>query len=100
MTRRSLGQHYLVDERIVSRIMDLAAIKKRIGYRICLWGGVSGAITVELGTEGEVRAAVRQAIEALGPDSFILSPVDNITADDAKTWRNVDVFLDEWRRRR
>ena len=77
---------------------DLAAIKKRIGYRICLWGGVSGAITVELGTEGEVRAAVRQAIEALGPNGFILSPVDNIRIDDPKTWRNVDVLLDEWRR--
>jgi hypothetical protein len=79
---------------------DLATIKKRIGSRICLWGGVSGAITVELGTEGEVRTAVRQAIETLGPDSFILSPVDNITVDNAKTSRNVDVFLEEWQRTR
>jgi uroporphyrinogen-III decarboxylase len=79
---------------------NLGVIKKKIGERICIWGGVSGAITVELGSEEEVREAVRNAIEALGPTGFILSPVDNITIDAPQTWKNLDVFIDEWKRRR
>jgi uroporphyrinogen-III decarboxylase len=79
---------------------DLELMKKKIGDRICLWGGVSGAITVELGTESEVRTAVRKAIDTLGPDGFILSPVDNITVDMPQTWHNIEAFIDEWRRRR
>ena len=55
-------------------------------------------MTVELGTEDEVRAAVRHAVEMLGPDGFILSPVDNITVDAPRTWHNIDAFIDEWRR--
>ena len=79
---------------------NLELIKKKIGERICLWGGVSGAITVELGSEEEVREAVRNAIATLGPTGFILSPVDNITIDAPQTWKNVDVLIDEWQRRR
>jgi hypothetical protein len=76
----------------------MAATKKKVGNRICLWGGVSGSITVELGTEDEVRAAVRKAIQTLGPNGFILSPVDNVRDVTPVTWRNVDVLIDEWRR--
>ena len=79
---------------------DLAAIKKQTAERICLWGGVSGAVTVEMGEEEEVRVAVRQAMETLGPAGFILSPVDNLTVDAPQTWRNLEVFIDEWRHRR
>ncbi len=79
---------------------DVRAMKQKAGNKLALWGGVSGAVTVEMGSEAEVRAAVRQAIEALGPRGFILSPVDNITVDSPQTWRNVDAFIDEWRRRR
>jgi len=79
---------------------DLAAIKKKAAGRICLWGGVSGAITVERGEEEEIRTAVRQAIATLGPEGFVLSPVDNITLDAPQTWHNVEVFIDEWKQRR
>lgn len=61
-------------------------------------GGVSGAITVEAGSNKEVRTAVRQAINTLGPAGFILSPVDNITVDAPLTWHNIHIFIDEWRR--
>ena len=77
---------------------DMELIKEKIGDRICLWGGVSGAITVELGTEIEVRAAVRKAIKALGPEGLVLSPVDNITVDTPQTWHNIEAFIDEWRK--
>jgi hypothetical protein len=66
---------------------------------VCLWGGVSGAVTVEMGTQEQVRAAVRHAIQTLGPDGLILSPIDNITVDTPRTWHNVDVFIDEWQKR-
>jgi uroporphyrinogen-III decarboxylase len=79
---------------------DLAAIRKKTVGRIALWGGVSGAVTVEMGEEEEIRASVRRAIETLGPEGFILSPVDNITVDAPRTWQNLEVFIDEWKRRR
>lgn len=78
---------------------DLALLKKKLGKRVCLWGGVSGAITVERGDEAEVRAAVRHAIGTLGPTGFVLSPIDNITVDDPRTWRNIEILKDEWRKR-
>lgn len=78
--------------------MDLALLKELVGDRMCLWGGVSGAVTVEMGTEEEVRLAVRQAVETLGPTGLVLSPVDNITVDVPKTWHNIDVFMEEWRK--
>ena len=77
---------------------DMSLIKRALGQRICLWGGVSGAVTVEQGTEAEIRAAVREAIAALGPRGFILSPVDNITLDLPQTWTNVGILIDEWQK--
>ncbi len=77
-----------------------AGAKRRLAGRVCLWGGVSGAVTVERGTEAEVRSAVRQAVKALGPDGLILSPVDNITVDEPLTWQNIDILIDEWRKQR
>jgi uroporphyrinogen-III decarboxylase len=79
---------------------DLPKVREVLAGRVATWGGVSGAVTVELGEEEEVRAAVREAMDALGPDGFILSPVDNITVDRPQTWRNVDIFIDEWRKHR
>jgi uroporphyrinogen-III decarboxylase len=77
---------------------DMPLMKTRLGDKACLWGGVCGAVTVETGSEEEIRSAVRQAIQTLGPKGFILSPVDNITVDAPLTWRNVDIFIDEWRK--
>jgi uroporphyrinogen-III decarboxylase len=77
---------------------DMRLMKEMIGSRICLWGGVSAAVTVERGSQEEVRVAVREAISSLGPDGFILSPVDNITVDEPKTWENIDIFIDEMRK--
>jgi uroporphyrinogen-III decarboxylase len=79
---------------------DMSLMKKQAGDRLALWGGVSGAVTVEMGSQEEVRAAVARAIGALGPRGFILSPVDNITVDAPLTWYNIDAFIDEWRSRR
>lgn len=77
---------------------DMPLMKKKLGEQVCLWGGVSGAVTIEMGTEQEVRSAVRHAVEMLGPQGFILSPVDNITVDEPLTWQNIDILIDEWRK--
>jgi uroporphyrinogen-III decarboxylase len=77
---------------------DLPTVKESYGDQIAIWGGVSGAITVEMGTEPEINAAVDKAVEELGPRGFILSPVDNITVDKPKTWQNIDLFIDAWKR--
>ena len=77
---------------------DMSLMKEKLGGRTCLWGGVSAAVTVEMGTEEEVRSAVRHAIETLGPTGHILSPIDNITVDAPLTWHNIDIFIDEWRK--
>ena len=80
---------------------DLAEMKRRTAGRMALWGGVNGFLTVELGDEKEVRQAVREAMDVLAPGGgFVLSPVDNVTADTPTAWRNVDVLIDEWRRLR
>jgi uroporphyrinogen-III decarboxylase len=76
---------------------DMALIKRKAGAKMCLWGGVSGAITIERGTEQEIRQATSQAISTLGPMGFVLSPIDNITEDQPKTWQNLDIYIDEWR---
>lgn len=77
---------------------NMSVMKSKADDKMSLWGGVSGAVTVERGTEEQVRKAVRDAMQLLGPRRFVLSPIDNITVDAAQTWRNVDVFVDEWRR--
>lgn len=75
---------------------DLPLMKSKLDKRICLWGGVSGAVTVEQGNEQDIRRAVSEAITGLGPEGFILSPVDNITVDKPITWDNINIFIDEW----
>ncbi len=77
---------------------DLSLLKEEFAGKTALLGGVSGAVTVEMGTEQEIRAAVQEAIDVLGPKGFILSPVDNITVDEPQTWSNVDIFIDEWKK--
>ena len=72
-------------------------MKKKRRERPCLWGGVSGAVTLEMGSEEEVREAVRTVMDTLGPQGFILSPVDNVRVDSDLTRKNVEALIDEWR---
>ena len=77
---------------------SLEQVHSKLAGKVCAWGGVSAAVTLEMGSEAEVREAVRLALQALGPQGFVLSPVDNITRDEQKTWQNIAVFIDEWRK--
>jgi hypothetical protein len=75
---------------------NLQTMRQKLQGKVCVWGGVNAAHTVELGTAEEVRTSVQEAIKNLGPDGFILSPVDNITEDHPKTWANLQVLIDTW----
>jgi hypothetical protein len=79
---------------------DMGLIKTKLRERTCLWGGISGAVTVEMGSEEDVRQAVRTALGTLGPQGFILSPVDNLTVDAPRTWHNLQIMIEEWQRLR
>lgn len=77
---------------------DLRAMKERVGEKMCLWGGVNGFLTVELGSETEVREAVYNAIRTLAPGGgFILSPVDNVRDPSEHAWRNVRTMIEAWK---
>jgi uroporphyrinogen decarboxylase len=76
---------------------SLAQAKAQLAGRTCLWGGVNGFLTIEQGSEAEVREAVEEAIGTLAPGGgFILSPVDNVTADTDLAWHNVLTLVERW----
>jgi hypothetical protein len=76
---------------------DMALMKSKLSGRTSLWGGVSAAVSVERGSEQEVREAVREACKKMGPSGFILSPIDNLTIDEPQTWNNLKTLIDEWK---
>jgi len=83
---------------VQGRGTDLSLLKEKATGKVCLWGGINGFLTIEKGTEDEVRYAVENALKILSKKSgFILSPVDNVTEDAEITWRNVDVLIDTWK---
>ena len=81
---------------------DLQKVKDKFtAKKKCLWGGVSGAVTVESGTGQETEEAVVQALSVLGKGgSFILSPVDNVREDTPNAWQNTHRFIETWKKYR
>jgi len=77
--------------------MDMRLLKDKTRGRMALWGGVNGFLTVERGTKEEIRAAVSEAIRTLGPEGFILSPVDNVRDTSDATWERVLTFVEAWK---
>jgi hypothetical protein len=77
---------------------DLSKTKKIMKGKVCLWGGVNGHLTVENGSEEEVKEEVRVAMRELGTGGgFILSPVDNVREDSVRSRKNVRVLINEWK---
>ena len=76
---------------------DMRELKARTKGRLALWGGVNGFLTVERGTPEEIREAVRTALDTLGPDGFILSPVDNVRDTSEETWENAMALIEAWK---
>jgi hypothetical protein len=78
--------------------MRFTELKQKLQGRMAFWGGVNGFLTIEEGSEDDIRKATAAALETLGPDGFILSPVDNIRNASEATWRKVLAFIDAWKR--
>ena len=76
---------------------DLAAVRAAMGGRHCIWGGVNSPIRVGRGSDEEIGAAVKAAIESLGPDGFILNASMYLYDDDV-TWDRFEVFVEAWRK--
>ena len=75
---------------------DLALTKEKLKGKVCLWGGVNGHLTVEHGEAADVAREVRTALKELGPDGFILSPVDNIREDTPLAIENAMALIHTW----
>ena len=85
---------------VQGKATDLNSMGEQLRGSMCTWGGVNGFITVEEGTKADIDTAVRDAIEALGPDGFILSPVDNVRDPSDETWEKVLALIESWKKYR
>lgn len=72
----------------------LALVKQKFRGKLALAGGVNSAVTLGSGSRAEIRVAVEQAMQLLGPDSFILAPVDAIFPDTP--WASVEAMIEAW----
>jgi uroporphyrinogen-III decarboxylase len=77
---------------------ELDETKAKLGGRVCLWGGVNGHLTIEQGSPEAVRGEVSAALQSLGPDGFILSPVDNVRQDTELSMSNVATMIKTWQK--
>jgi hypothetical protein len=82
---------------------DLAQVKQRFHgnpeqKQVALAGGVNSAVTLGGGNPEEIREAVQTALRLMGPDAFILAPVDAIFPDTP--WVSVKTMIDAWKEAR
>jgi hypothetical protein len=76
--------------------VDLRVVQEKLGGRVCIWGGMNSILTLGHGTREEIRTAVTQALETLGPGGgFVLFPVDQILPDTP--WENLEILRERWR---
>ncbi len=71
--------------------MDAAAIKRKFGDRLALWGTVGTARLWDEGTPQQIRAEVRRCIDMLGPGGLLLTPAYDI---DFAPFENIVAFID------
>ena len=88
---------------------DMAAAREQCRGRMALWGGINGYLQVVFGSPEQTDEAVASALSTLGPDGFLLSPVDDVglggTQQDTDAnwqhaWANVERMAEAWRRLR
>ncbi|KYH41855.1 MAG: hypothetical protein AYL32_002160 [Candidatus Bathyarchaeota archaeon B26-2] len=73
-------------------------VRSHLGPDICLWGGISEAVTVQQGTAEEIRETVIDTIRAFAPGGgYILSTIGSIFTREA--WeKKVPILIETWRR--
>lgn len=99
---REIGFDVLIGiDPVEDKRLDIALLKQEAHGKFALWGGCSGFVTVEEGTEADVRAEVDRAMEVLAPGGgFILSPVDNMRSMSEKATENAKALIMQWKMRR
>jgi uroporphyrinogen-III decarboxylase len=71
--------------------MDAAAIRRRFGGRLALWGTVGTALTWDLGPPEQLRGEVRARLATLGRSGLLLSPAYDL---DFAPRENVAAFVE------
>lgn len=72
-------------------------LEKTYKGRVCLWGGLSSAVTMGRGTKEQIEGAVEHAISRLAPGGgFVLFPVDGILPG-GNPWEKTKILLEKWR---
>jgi uroporphyrinogen-III decarboxylase len=75
---------------------DLPRLKAEAGEWLSFWGGINSWVTLQRGSDAEIRESVEAAVRALGPGGgLVLMPVDALGADVPP--HAVDVLLDAWK---
>ena len=69
--------------------MDAAAIKRRFGNHLALWGTVGDAWLWDRGKPAQIRAEVKKCIDTLGPEGLLLSPAYDV---DFTPLENLEAF--------
>jgi len=74
---------------------DLEKVKRTIGDRVCIWGGVNSAVTLRGAKQG-VEKSVEEAIRILATDGgFILAAIDQLFEDTK--WENFITMIQTWK---
>lgn len=87
--------HYFIDPVQGGQGIDLHQIKDVFRHKIAIVGGMNSAVTLEQGTRAEIRQAVFDAVNILGPDGLVLTPVDCIAA--STPWESIETVIEAWK---
>jgi len=73
-------------------------IRRKIGPNICIWGGISEAVTVQQGTPKQIEKAVKDAIRAFAPGGgYVLSTIGSFFTREA--WTNKgSIIIRTWKK--
>ena len=71
--------------------MDAAALRRRFGPRLAMWGAVGDAPTWDHGTPEQIRAEVRHRVATVGVAGLLLSPAYDL---DYTPRANVEAFVE------
>jgi uroporphyrinogen-III decarboxylase len=75
---------------------DLAEVKRAVGGKMAVAGGINSGVTLASGSTEEIRQAVYTAVRTLGcGGGFILAPVDALFPDTP--WSSVEAMIEAWR---
>ena len=85
---------YFVDP--VQDKVDLGLLREKLKGRMAVAGGINTPLTLTRGNRNEIEEAVHKAIDILGEERFILSPVDALFPDTP--WESVETLISTWKR--